>query len=249
MERTGNRAFDAARDMKIEPGYASHGASVIFHMGNTIVHCSASLEEGTPRFVEEGCGWVTAEYSLMPSSTQTRARRERSKVGGRTMEIQRLIGRSLRSIIRFDQLGERTITLDCDVLRADGGTRCASISGAYIALEIVLRQLEQNGLLRVEDVLRSEVAAISLGIVEGQTLLDLEYIEDSQADVDLNLIMTGSGKLIEVQGTAEKDPFSFEALNEMLALGQKGIQEILSVGRAFLDSYEIPKRDMGVRDE
>lgn len=165
------------------------------------------------------------------------------------MEIQRLIGRSLRSIIRFDQLGERTITLDCDVLRADGGTRCASISGAYIALEIVLRQLEQNGLLRVEDVLRSEVAAISLGIVEGQTLLDLEYIEDSQADVDLNLVMTGSGKLIEIQGTAEKDPFSFEALNEMLALGQKGIQEILSVGRAFLDSYEIPKRDMGARDE
>lgn len=234
-----NRAPDEVRSIQIHPGYAHHGSSVIFHMGNTIVHCSASVEEKVPMFVQEGNGWITAEYSMLPSSTNSRARRERGgKLGGRTMEIQRLIGRSLRGHSDLKALGPRAIYLDCDVLRADGGTRCASICGAYLALSLALRTLEKKNQLKAKNVIKSEVAAISLGIVKGQLLLDLQYTEDVRADVDMNLVMTGDGRLIEIQGTAEQEPFTPAQLQEMLALGQKGITDIIQKMQAFLETSD-----------
>ena len=205
--------------------------SVLYSQGKTKVLCTASLEEGVPRWLRDsGRGWLTAEYSLLPASTGERTQREASagKQKGRTVEIQRLIGRAIRSVLDFEALGERTLWLDCDVLQADGGTRCAGISGAWVA---AARALGKAGLSRA---LPDSVAAVSLGIVDGELLLDLDYVEDSGAEVDLNLVMTGSERLVEVQATAERAPFDRDALNELLDLGADGIAEIRAAQEAAL---------------
>jgi ribonuclease PH len=202
---------------------------VLFSQGKTRVLCTATIDEGVPRWLQRsGRGWMTAEYSLLPASTGDRTEREasRGKQGGRTVEIQRLIGRALRSVADFKALGERTLWLDCDVLQADGGTRCAAISGAWVAAR---RALDRFGLSRA---LTGEVAAVSVGVVGGVPMLDLAYDEDSQAEVDMNVVMTGDGRLIEVQATAESDPFSRERLDELLDLAAAGIDEILEAQRA-----------------
>ena len=207
--------------------------SVLYSQGKTKVLCTASLEEGVPRWLRDaGRGWLTAEYSLLPASTGERTQREASagKQKGRTVEIQRLIGRAIRSVLDFEALGERTLWLDCDVLQADGGTRCAAISGAWVA---AARALGKAGLSRA---LPESVAAVSLGIVDGELLLDLDYVEDSGAEVDLNLVMTGSERLVEVQATAERAPFDRDALNELLDLGAGGIAEIRAAQEAALDA-------------
>ena len=207
--------------------------SVLYSQGKTKVLCTASLEEGVPRWLRDsGRGWLTAEYSLLPASTGERTQREASagKQKGRTVEIQRLIGRAIRSVLDFEALGERTLWLDCDVLQADGGTRCAAISGAWVA---AARALGKAGLSRA---LPDSVAAVSLGIVDGELLLDLDYVEDSGAEVDLNLVMTGSERLVEVQATAERAPFDRDALNELLDLGAGGIAEIRAAQAAALDA-------------
>jgi ribonuclease PH len=207
--------------------------SVLYSQGKTKVLCTASLEEGVPRWLRDsGRGWLTAEYSLLPASTGERTQREASagKQKGRTVEIQRLIGRAIRSVLDFEALGERTLWLDCDVLQADGGTRCAAISGAWVA---AARALGKTGLSRA---LPDSVAAVSLGIVDGELLLDLDYVEDSGAEVDLNLVMTGSERLVEVQATAERAPFDRDALNELLDLGAGGIAEIRATQEAALDA-------------
>jgi len=237
--RINDREADALRPISIQKGFSVHSTSVIFQMGQTIVNCSATVEEKVPSFiVEEGRGWLTAEYSMLPGATQSRARRERSKVGGRTMEIQRLIGRSLRAALHLEHLGSRTIYIDCDVLNADGGTRCASISGGYLALVLALRKLQGKGLLDMEKVLNTPIAAVSVGKVDGETLLDLNYVEDSSAEVDLNVVGTGSNALIEVQGTAEGKPFSADDLSRFVELGQAGIKNIFSAGKEFLASVK-----------
>jgi len=207
--------------------------SVLYSQGKTKVLCTASLEEGVPRWLRDaGRGWLTAEYSLLPASTGERTQREASagKQKGRTVEIQRLIGRAIRSVLDFEALGERTLWLDCDVLQADGGTRCAAISGAWVA---AARALGKTGLSRA---LPDSVAAVSLGIVDGELLLDLDYVEDSGAEVDLNLVMTGSERLVEVQATAERAPFDRDALNELLDLGAGGIAEIRAAQEVALDA-------------
>jgi len=207
--------------------------SVLYSQGKTKVLCTASLEEGVPRWLRDaGRGWLTAEYSLLPASTGERTQREASagKQKGRTVEIQRLIGRAIRSVLDFEALGERTLWLDCDVLQADGGTRCAAISGAWVA---AARALGKAGLSRA---LPDSVAAVSLGIVDGELLLDLDYVEDSGAEVDLNLVMTGSERLVEVQATAERAPFDRDALNGLLDLGAGGIAEIRAAQEAALDA-------------
>jgi ribonuclease PH len=207
--------------------------SVLYSQGKTKVLCTASLEEGVPRWLRDaGRGWLTAEYSLLPASTGERTQREASagKQKGRTVEIQRLIGRAIRSVLDFEALGERTLWLDCDVLQADGGTRCAAISGAWVA---AARALGKAGLSRA---LPDSVAAVSLGIVDGELLLDLDYVEDSGAEVDLNLVMTGSELLVEVQATAERAPFDRDALNQLLDLGAGGIAEIRAAQEAALDA-------------
>jgi ribonuclease PH len=207
--------------------------SVLYSQGKTKVLCTASLDEGVPRWLRDsGRGWLTAEYSLLPASTGERTQREASagKQKGRTVEIQRLIGRAIRSVLDFEALGERTLWLDCDVLQADGGTRCASISGAYVA---AARALGKAGLSRV---LPDSVAAVSLGIVGGELLLDLDYVEDSGAEVDLNVVMTGSERLVEVQATAERAPFDRDELNELLDLAARGIGEIREAQKAALDA-------------
>jgi len=212
------------RPLEIKLDYLEqpHGA-VLWSQGKTIVLCTASIEEGVPRWLRNsGRGWMTAEYSLLPASTGERVEREarRGRQGGRTIEIQRLIGRALRAVTDYDALGERTIYLDCDVLQADGGTRCAAICGAYVAGR---RALDRFGLSRT---FADSVAAVSVGVVEGVPLLDLDYSEDSNADTDMNVVMTGDGRLIEVQATAEKDPFTRERLDELLALAEAGIAAI-----------------------
>ena len=207
--------------------------SVLYSQGKTRVLCTASLEEGVPRWLRDsGRGWLTAEYSLLPASTGERTQREASagKQKGRTVEIQRLIGRAIRSVLDFEALGERTLWLDCDVLQADGGTRCAAISGAWVA---AARALGRAGLSRA---LPESVAAVSLGIVGGELLLDLDYEEDSGAEVDLNLVLTASERLVEVQATAERAPFDRESLNGLLDLGAGGIAEIRAAQEAALDA-------------
>jgi ribonuclease PH len=229
------RAANALRHVEVVPGFSPFMPSVIYKVGKTIVQCTASVDEKVPGFVKEGSGWLTAEYAMLPGATMTRARRDRGgKIGGRTLEIQRLIGRSLRSIVDLEALGPRAIFLDCDVLSADGGTRCASISGAFLALTLLLHKLEGQGLVKVDDVLQNELAAISVGIVEGELLLDLEYKEDSRADVDFNLVMTADGRFIEIQGTAERNPFTPDQLQQLLAIGEKGIREQIELGRDFI---------------
>ena len=224
MSRNDGRRPDELRPLELLPDYLEqpHG-SVLFTQGKTKVLCTASVQEGVPRWLYgKGRGWLTAEYSLLPASTGDRTEREasRGRQGGRTVEIQRLIGRSIRAVTDFDALGERTLWVDCDVLQADGGTRCAAITGAYVA---VRRALDRFGLSKT---LTGSVAAVSVGIVGGVPLLDLDYSEDSTADVDLNVVMTGDGRLVEVQATAERTPFSRARLDELLELAAVGIEEL-----------------------
>lgn len=200
-------------------------------VGHTRVLCTATVEDSVPAFLRgKGSGWVTAEYSMLPRATVTRTAREaaKGKLSGRTMEIQRLIGRALRAVVDLDALGERTITLDCDVLQADGGTRTAAITGAYVALAIAVRTLVEGKAL-VRNPLRDNVAATSVGIVQGTPLLDLCYEEDSAAEVDMNLVLTGAGKFVEIQATSEREPFDDPQLGELLALGRKGIQQLVEM--------------------
>jgi ribonuclease PH len=224
MMRHDGRRPDELRPLELLPDYLEqpHG-SVLFSQGKTKVLCTTSVQEGVPRWLYgKGRGWLTAEYSLLPASTGDRTEREasRGKQGGRTVEIQRLIGRSIRAVTDFDALGERTLWVDCDVLQADGGTRCAAISGAYVAAR---RALDRFGLTKA---LSGSVAAVSVGIVDGTPLLDLDYSEDSTAEVDMNVVITGSGELVEVQATAERTPFSRASLDALLELAAAGIEEL-----------------------
>ena len=236
MPRIDNRAPGDLRPIKVTPDYLlTAEGSVLIEAGNTRVLCAASVEDTVPSFLRgSGKGWITAEYAMLPRATITRTPREVSKgrPSGRTMEIQRLIGRSLRSVIDLDALGERTVLLDCDVIQADGGTRTASITGASLALSLALRQLVKFGSLK-RSPMRDLVAATSVGIVGGVPMLDLCYQEDSQAEVDMNVVMTGSGRFVEVQATAEKTPFDDAQLAELLSLARKGIQELIALQKSF----------------
>jgi ribonuclease PH len=224
------------RPVKVQTDYLlTAEGSALIEVGNTRVLCAASIEETVPPFLRgSGKGWVTAEYSMLPRATATRTAREISKgrASGRTMEIQRLIGRSLRSVIDMDMLGERSIILDCDVLQADGGTRTAAITGAYIALSAAIRQLVKFGALKKSPI-RDFVAATSVGLIRGIPMLDLCYEEDSQADVDMNVVMTGSGKFVELQATAEKTAFDDAQMSQMLALARSGIEQLVAIQKSF----------------
>jgi len=224
------RKNNEIRQTKITKDYLLHAhGSVLIETGQTKVICTAMVEESVPRFLRgQGTGWVTAEYAMLPGATQSRFRRERSRsnISGRTQEIQRLIGRSLRAIIDLDKLGERTIWIDCDVIQADGGTRTASITGAYIALSNAIEKLMLSGILK-ENPITDYLGATSVGIVHGEILLDLCYEEDSNADVDMNVVMTGNGKFVEIQGTAEESAFTRKELDAFLVLAEKGINDLI----------------------
>jgi len=238
MERIDKRALDALRPVKMTKDFILHpSGSVLIEMGHTKVICTATVEEKVPRFLKDsGSGWVTAEYSMLPGSTHSRKQRDasRGKIDGRTMEIQRLIGRSLRSVIDLKKLGERTIWIDCDVIQADGGTRTASITGGFVALALAINKLMETGLIS-ESPIREYVAAISVGIKDGYALLDLCYEEDSSAHVDMNLIMTENGKFIEVQGTGEEAPFSKDELFKLLDLGEAGVRSLIAYQKEILE--------------
>jgi len=237
MPRSFDRRADQLRPVRIRRKFTRHAeGSVLIEVGHTHVLCTASVEEKVPSFLKgKGGGWVTAEYGMLPRATHTRGQREAAsgKQSGRTHEIQRLIGRSLRSVTDLSKLGERQVTIDCDVLQADGGTRCASITGAMVALADACAWLRAQGLLQV-DPLRDFVAAVSVGVVGGAPLLDLDYDEDSGCDTDMNVVMTGAGRFVEVQGTAEGTPFSREEMSRMLDLAAKGIGELVAAQRAAL---------------
>lgn len=237
--RADGRKPTELRALKITPGYIKTAdGSVLIEMGDTKVICTAKLEERVPPFLRNsGRGWITAEYGMLPGSSLERIGREssRGKVGGRTHEIQRLIGRSLRAIADLKNLSERTVWIDCDVIQADGGTRTASITGAYVALAEAARKWRDRGLIAADPVTDS-VAAVSIGIVEGKILLDLCYTEDSRADVDMNFVMTGGGKFIEVQGTAESAPFTRKQMERMAEIAQHGIKDLLRAQKKVLDS-------------
>jgi ribonuclease PH len=230
--RHDGRQANQLRQVKIERGFTRYAeGSVLICFGETRVLCNASVEEKVPPFMRgQGRGWVTAEYSMLPRATQTRSGREaaRGKLGGRTMEIQRLIGRALRAIVDFELLGERTIVIDCDVLQADGGTRTASITGAWIALADAVETLLEQGLIK-KSPLKDSVAAISSGIVKGQPVLDLDYVEDSGAEVDMNFVLTGDGRFVEVQGTAEEEPFTADQLDALRELASHGCRELTTL--------------------
>jgi ribonuclease PH len=242
VTRSDNRAPDQMRPVKITPEYiAMAEGSVLIEVGNTKVICTASIEETVPPFLRNsGKGWVTSEYAMLPRSTLTRTPRESSKgrIGGRTHEIQRLIGRSLRAVTDLKKIGERTITLDCDVIQADGGTRTASITGAFIALGLAVEKLLAAGTLKASPI-RDFVAATSVGVVDGQVVLDLPYEEDSRAEVDMNFVMTGSGKFVEVQATAEQHPFDDAQLAEMMRLAKKGCGELIQRQRELVKRLKI----------
>jgi ribonuclease PH len=229
------------RPLVITPGYIKTAdGSVLIEMGDTKVICTAKLEDRVPQFLRNsGKGWITAEYGMLPGSSQIRIGREsaRGKIGGRTHEIQRLVGRSLRSIAELKNLGERTIWIDCDVIQADGGTRTAAITGAYVALVQAVRGWLKRGIM-VDDPIKDSVAAVSVGIIEGKIFLDLRYEEDSRADVDMNIVMTGSGKFVEVQGTAESAPFTVRQMERMAELAQFGIRELLRAQKKVLASTD-----------
>src|SRR4029077_8114448 len=231
------RAPNALRDTTITPDFLPHAeGSVLIEAGRTKVICTASVEDRVPPFLRNsGKGWVTAEYGMLPRATNTRMTREAStgKVGGRTQEIQRLIGRSLRAVMNLQGLGERTIWIDCDVIQADGGTRTASITGAFVALALALEKMRQRDLIRTIP-LSDYVAATSVGIVDGEPLVDLAYEDDSRAEVDMNIVKTGDGRFIEVQGTAEAIPFGREALNRLLDLADAGIRQLIDKQRAIV---------------
>ncbi|ATF74658.1 ribonuclease PH [Pasteurella multocida] len=235
--RPNERANNQPRPIKITRHYTKHAeGSVLVEFGDTKVLCTATVEESVPRFLKgQNQGWVTAEYGMLPRSTHSRMQREaaKGKQGGRTLEIQRLIARSLRAMVDLEALGERSITLDCDVIQADGGTRTASITGACVALCDAIHGLVENGTLKVNPI-KSLVAAISVGIVEGVPVCDLEYVEDSAAETDMNVVMMEDGRMIEIQGTAEGEPFSHEELLTLLALAKEGCQLIFDVQRQAL---------------
>jgi ribonuclease PH len=234
VSRANGRRPDQLRPLEIVPDYLEQpDGSVLFAQGKTRVLCTASIEQSVPRWMSgQGKGWITAEYSLLPASTGQRTQREASsgRQKGRTLEIQRLIGRAVRAVTDFQALGERTLWLDCDVLQADGGTRCAAISGAWVAAR---RALDRFGLSKA---MPGSVAAVSLGIVGGELLLDLDYTEDSGADVDLNVVMTGDGRLVEVQATAERVPFGRDDLDELLELATRGIERIAAAQQEAVDA-------------
>jgi ribonuclease PH len=222
VTRADGRRPDHLRPTSFDVDFVENPAGhALIRAGKTMVLCTASVQESVPRWMHgKGRGWLTAEYSMLPASTGDRTDREasRGKQGGRTVEIQRLIGRALRAVVDYEALGERTVWVDCDVLQADGGTRCASITGAYVAVH---RALDRVGLSRA---LAGSIAAVSVGIVDGTPVLDLDYVEDSSAEVDMNVVMTGDGRLVEVQATAEGEPFSRDAFDELLALGERGVR-------------------------
>jgi len=241
--RTDGRKLAQLRPIKITPSYIKTAdGSVLIEMGDTKVICTAKLEDRVPPFLRNsGKGWITAEYGMLPGSSSIRIGREssRGKVGGRTHEIQRLIGRSLRAIADLRTLGEKTIWIDCDVIQADGGTRTASITGAYVALAEAVRSWLGRGMISIDPV-KDAVAAVSIGIVEGKILLDLCYEEDSKADVDMNFVMTGAGKFIEVQGTAEAAPFTRRQMERMAEIAQTGIKELLKTQKNVIGSLTVP---------
>ena len=235
--RSDGRKPKQLRLVKITPNYIKTAdGSVLIEMGDTKVICTAKLEDRVPPFLRNsGKGWITAEYGMLPGSSQTRIGREssRGKVGGRTHEIQRLIGRSLRAITDLANLGERTVWIDCDVIQADGGTRTASITGAYVSLCQAIRSWQERGIIAQEPI-KDSVAAVSIGIVDGKILLDLCYEEDSKADVDMNFVMTGSGKFVEIQGTAESAPFTKKQMDKMSEIAEHGIKELLRAQKQAL---------------
>ena len=235
--RLKNRANNETRSIEILRNYTKHAeGSVLIKCGDTHVICNASIEEKVPSFLKgKNQGWVTAEYGMLPRSTSSRMAREssRGKQSGRTQEIQRLIGRSLRAVIDLNSLGERTIHIDCDVIQADGGTRTASITGAYVALCDAINPLLEKGILK-DSPIKDLVAAISLGIKDGEVLIDLDYAEDSNCDTDMNVVMTGEGKFVEIQGTAEGEPFSKEEMDNIILLAEQGITKIIQLQRNAL---------------
>jgi len=240
MKRSENRTPEQFRSLKITKGYLAHPtASVLIEFGGTKVICSVSIEKGVPgwmRAQKVPGGWLTAEYGMLPSSTHSRMRREATggKQGGRTVEIQRLIGRALRSVVDLKALGQNTIYIDCDVIDADGGTRCASITGASVALQLAIKKLfpKQDP---SKPIMREGISAISVGIVKGVPVLDLNYDEDSNAEVDMNIIMTDSGKFVEIQGTAEEQPFTYEEMEQMFSLARNGLKKIGEIQKNIVD--------------
>jgi ribonuclease PH len=240
MNRIDGRSPSQLRPTTITPGFLAHAeGSVLIEVGRTKVICTASVEDRVPPFLRNsGKGWVTAEYGMLPRATSTRTQREAStgKVGGRTQEIQRLIGRSLRSVAKLNELGERTIWVDCDVIQADGGTRTASITGGFVAMALAMKRMKDLAL--VKDIpLTDYVAATSVGIVDGTALLDLAYEEDSKAEVDMNFVKTGDGRFIELQGTAEGQPFDRRALDALMELADNGIKELIAMQRAVVGDF------------
>lgn len=237
MLRLDGRANEELRPVRIIPGLQPYAeGSAVIELGNTKVICAVSVDDRVPAFLRgEGRGWITAEYAMLPRSTSTRTAREEGRLGGRTHEIQRIIGRSLRAVTDLDALGQRTLTVDCDVLQADGGTRTAAITGSYVALVQALNTLVERGLIPTFP-LKSGVAATSVGIVGGEMLLDLCYDEDSWAEVDFNVVMTSEGEFVEIQGTAEMSPFSKETIDSLLVLAERGIARLLEAQKAALDT-------------
>ncbi len=239
MSRNDGRAPNQMRTVSIKKNFIKHAeGSDLIQVGDTKVICNASVEEKVPPFLrDKKRGWVTAEYSMLPRSTHTRMSREssRGKVSGRTQEIQRLIGRSLRAVVDMQQLGERTIWIDCDVIQADGGTRTASITGAFVAMCLAMKQLKKDK--KIEKIpIKDFVAATSVGVLEGKKILDLDYSEDSVAEVDMNIVKTGSGGFVEIQGTAEQEPFTDKDMDAMLSLANKGIKELIALQKKTIGS-------------
>jgi len=236
-QRPDKRAQDQIRNTKITPNISPYAeGSALIEVGGTKVICTASVEERVPPFLRnKGTGWITAEYAMLPRATSTRTQRETQRPSGRTQEIQRLIGRSLRAIVDTKVLGERQIIVDCDVIQADGGTRCASITGAYVAVALACRKILRQGVVSRNPLL-SEVAAVSVGIIDGTPILDLAYEEDSTAEVDMNVVCTGAGKFIEIQGTAEREPFTRDQMDEMIALAEIGLRQLFEIQRSALVS-------------
>ena len=249
FERTDGRAHDELRPVQITPGFLSYAeGSVLIEMGNTRVICAASLEDRVPPFLRNtGQGWLTAEYAMLPRATQTRTAREIGRGGpsGRTHEIQRLIGRSLRAVADMRALSERTLTIDCDVLQADGGTRTAAITGAYVAFALAANHLLKTGKI-TRPITTNQVAAVSVGIVGNTPLLDLKYDEDSRAEVDMNVVCTSDGRFIELQGTAEREPFSRTQMDELLALATSGIEKLIALQQSVLSAMANGKIGSGI---